>query len=385
MSIILFDTAERGDLYPFTYTKPVAALRAGVFTNLQRWQKTTGIETYALTAAYLQQQWQLPHDNDNIIIDARILPDAKLAETIMNLRQGEAIVDEKMLVAGRIKNLPVNSANLSRSSFQQLIQYTTPLQKIIYPWHLFQLNESLLRSDILLATAGSTSAPLSATNQVINNDAVFIEAGAVMECCIINAAAGPVYIGKNATIMEGTMIRGPFAAGEGSVVKMGTKIYGGTSLGPYCTAGGEIKNSVLMAYSNKAHDGYLGDSVIGEWCNLGAGTSNSNVRNDAGAVLFANEQGNKKKVGLKCGLLMGDYTRSAINTSFNTGTFAGIASGIFGSGLAPKYLPNFTWGYTEKYRFDKAIEHIGNWKKLKNQDLSGTDIQILEHLYKQTE
>lgn len=385
MSIILFDTAERGDLYPFTYTKPVAALRAGIFTNLERWQKMTGIETHALTAAYLQQQWPLPDDNDCIIIDARVLPDAKLVGTVMNLRQGEAIVEENMLVAGRIKNLPVNSADVSRSSFQQLIQYTTPFQKIIYPWHLFQLNENLLWSDIRLATVTGTSAPLSATNQIINNDAVFVETGAVMEYCIINAAAGPVYIGKNATIMEGTMIRGPFAAGEGSVVKMGAKIYGATSVGPYCTVGGEIKNSVLMAYSNKAHDGYLGDSVIGEWCNLGAGTSNSNVRNDAGAVLFANEQGNKKKVGLKCGLLMGDYTRSAINTSFNTGTFAGIASGIFGSGLAPKYLPNFTWGYTEKYRFDKAIEHISNWKKLKNLDLSGTDIQILEHLYKQTE
>lgn len=384
MNIILFDTIQRGDLFPFTYTKPVGALRAGVFTNLERWQKITGIQTYAITVAYLQPQWGLPVDNDNIMIDARILPDTKLVETMMNLQPGEALVAEDALIAGRTGHLS-NLAAIDDLSFTKHISYASSVKKILYPWHLFQLNDHLLRNDIALLTAGNISAPLSATNQVINAGSVFIEDGAVVECCILNAATGPVYIGKNATIMEGSMIRGPFAAGEGSVVKMGTKIYGATSVGPYCTVGGEIKNAVMMAYSNKAHDGYLGDSVIGEWCNLGAGTSNSNVRNDAGAVLFANEQGSKKNVGLKCGLLMGDYTRAAINTSFNTGTFAGIASGIFGQGLAPKYLPNFTWGYTEKYRFDKAVEHISNWKKLKQQELSDTDIQILEHLYKQTE
>ena len=168
------------------------------------------------------------------------------------------------------------------------------------------------------------------------------------------------------------------------MLKMGTKIYGATTIGPHCVAGGEIKNSVMMGYSNKAHDGYLGDSVIGEWCNLGAGTSNSNVRNDAAVVYRNKEQSDSMAIGLKCGLLMGDYSRSAINTSFNTGTFAGIAANIFGQGLAPKHLPDFTWGFTQRYIFDKAIEHIANWKKLKDRDVTLNDIQILEHLYKQT-
>ncbi|MBX3256066.1 MAG: glucose-1-phosphate thymidylyltransferase [Chitinophagaceae bacterium] len=384
MNIILFDTTERRFLYPFTYTKPVAALRAGILTNMERWEKSTGVKAYALTADYLQPQWNLPDENNSIIIDARVLPDENLVKTIMDLEKGEAITGETFVIAGKPAKWLKKSMSFDLSSFQKYIPYTSSFHKIAYPWHLFQLNEYLLRSDIRLLTALRTSAKLSATNQVLNSTSVFIEEGAEMEYCCINATTGPVYIGGNAVIMEGSLIRGPFAAGEGAVVKMGSKIYGATTVGPYCTAGGEIKNSILMGYSNKAHDGYLGDSVIGEWCNIGAGTSNSNVRNDAGTVMVADESGEKKEVGLKCGLLMGDYTRSAINTSFNTGTFAGIASGIFGSGLAPKYLPNFTWGYSEKYRFDKAMEHINNWKRLKNADLSLADIQILEHLYKQT-
>lgn len=385
MNIILSDTKERNYLHPFTYTKPVAALRAGILTNLERWNLSSGARTYAHTADYLQPQWELPDDNDNIIVDARILPDSSLTTALMNLRPWEALTYDDKIIGGRLQGSFRQNAELDELPFRRLIPYKTAFHKIIYPWHLFQMNEYLVRNDIKLLTADRASTKLPTTNQVINSADVFVEEGAVVEFCYINASTGPVYIGKNALIMEGAMIRGPFAAGEGSVVKMGAKIYGATSIGPFCTVGGEIKNSILMAYSNKAHDGYLGDSVLGEWCNLGAGTSNSNVRNDAGVVEVLNDSGSKKEVGLKCGLLMGDYTRSAINTSFNTGTFAGIASGIFGSGLAPKYLPSFTWGYSERYRLDRVLEHINNWKKLKSQELSVTEIQILEYLYKQTE
>ncbi|MBX2923498.1 MAG: glucose-1-phosphate thymidylyltransferase [Chitinophagaceae bacterium] len=382
MNIILFDTAERNFLYPFTATKPVAALRAGILTNLERWEKSTGLKAFAFTAGYLQPQWELPDDNENIIIDARVLPDKTLIETVMNLETGEGLTDGKNLIAGKPVDWRMKSLDLP--SFPKYIVFNSGLYTIKQPWHLFQLNEYLLRADIHLLTAARASSGLSDTNRVLNGGDVFIEEGASVELCYINAGTGPVYIGKNAVIMEGSIIRGPFAAGEGAVVKMGAKIYGATTVGPYCTVGGEIKNSILTGYSNKAHEGYLGDSVIGEWCNIGAGTSTSNVKNNAGAVSVFNEAGEKKEVGLKCGLLMGDYTRCAINTSFNTGTFAGIASGIFGAGLTPKYLRNFTWGFSEKYRFGKAIEHINNWKRLKNADLSLADIQILEHLYKQT-
>ena len=191
---------------------------------------------------------------------------------------------------------------------------------------------------------------------------IFVEAGATISYSILNASEGPIYIGKNAEIQEGSVIRGPFALCEGSRVKMGAKIYGATTIGPYCLADGEIKNSILMGYSNKAHDGYLGDSVIGVWCNLGAGTSNSNLKNTAGIVkVWSKEKNDYLDAGNKCGLLMGDYSRSAINTSFNTGTVAGISCNIFGNVFPFKFIEDFTWGQ-EKYIFEKAISDINNWK-----------------------
>ncbi|MCC6287572.1 MAG: glucose-1-phosphate thymidylyltransferase, partial [Chitinophagaceae bacterium] len=190
--------------------------------------------------------------------------------------------------------------------------------------------------------------------------------------------------GRNATIMEGCMIRGPFAFGEAAVLKMGTAVYGATTIGPFCYAGGEIKNSIMMGYSNKAHHGYLGDSVIGEWCNLGAGTSNSNIKNDAGDIFKIFPVEERVNAGLKCGVMMGDYTRTAINTSLNTATFAGVACNIFGEGLGPKHIPDFTWGYNDRYIFEKALQHIDNWKKLKHQTLTDKETAILKYLYKTT-
>ncbi len=195
---------------------------------------------------------------------------------------------------------------------------------------------------------------------------IFIEAGAKLDFSILNAESGPIYIGKNAEVQEGCLLRGPISIGEGSRVKMGTKIYGATTIGPYCLAGGEIKNSVLMAFSNKGHDGYFGDSVIGEWCNLGAGTSNSNLKNNASPVKIWSKKDNDFVIaGTKCGLLMGDYSRCAINTSFNTGTVVGVCCSIFGNPFPPKFIDNFTWG-DKKYIFEKAVTDINNWKKLKD-------------------
>jgi UDP-N-acetylglucosamine diphosphorylase / glucose-1-phosphate thymidylyltransferase / UDP-N-acetylgalactosamine diphosphorylase / glucosamine-1-phosphate N-acetyltransferase / galactosamine-1-phosphate N-acetyltransferase len=248
---------------------------------------------------------------------------------------------------------------------------------------IVRLNDWALRQDFALITKDRASQPISSTNNIIAPENIFIEEGAKLEYCIINASTGPVYIGRNAEIMEGSMIRGPFAICEGSIVKMGAKIYGATTIGPYSVAGGEIKNSVIFGHSNKAHDGYLGDSVLGEWCNLGAGTTNSNVKNTAGEVkLWNNADKSYNGVGMKAGLLMGDYSRAAINTSFNTGTVAGICCNIFGEGFPPKYIPDFSWG-NERYELEKAIKDIDNWKKLKGSTITEEEKAILKILYNQ--
>jgi UDP-N-acetylglucosamine diphosphorylase/glucosamine-1-phosphate N-acetyltransferase len=258
---------------------------------------------------------------------------------------------------------------------------------IRYPWHLFQHNAEALLEDFDLVTAGRSSAPIPDSVQAAGAEHIFVEEGARLSHCVLNATTGPIYIGRDAEIMEGALIRGPFAACRGSVVKMGAKIYGATTVGPYCIAGGEIKNVVFLGYSNKGHDGYLGDSVIGEWCNLGAGTSASNVKNNAGIVqVYHPASGGYLHAGQKCGLLMGDYSRSAINTSFNTGTMTGISCNIFGEGFPPHYVPDFSWGQDGRvrYQWDKALRDIGNWKKLKGQLLQDDEIKALKYIFDQT-
>ncbi|HRN54879.1 MAG TPA: putative sugar nucleotidyl transferase, partial [Agriterribacter sp.] len=369
----------------FTDTHAIADIRAGILTMKERWEQLTGRHAYVLTAPYLQAVYPHPPAGDRILVNAAVIADEHLANRVMKLQVNEAIIkDGEVIAAVSPAHEDWSIHTIVPGKFEKCIPCDLFLKKIMYPWHIFQWNDDLIRSDFALITADRPHQSAANIYGWTAPEHIFIEDGVTISHCFINASEGPVYLGKHATIMEGCMIRGPFAMGAGSILKMGTKIYGATTLGPHCTAAGEIKNSVMMGYSNKAHDGYLGDSVIGEWCNLGAGTSNSNVRNDA-AVVYSNKgQRNSVAIGLKCGLLMGDYSRSAINTSFNTGTFAGVAANIFGQGLAPKNLPNFTWGFTDRYIFDKAIEHIANWKQLKQHRLTAGDIQILDHLYKQT-
>lgn len=384
MHIILFDTPDRDRLFPFTATRAVSAIRAGILTGAERWRKLTGLNVFSLTASYLQQAYEKPDNGPSILVNAALIPDKDIFKRIMELGVNEAIVqDGKVIAAASPESEQWDIHTVIPGKFKKCTFYEQPLKIIERPWHIFQWNDELMRYDFALLTQGRKSKRISRIDGWTATENIFIEDGVVAPHCYINASEGPVYLAKNSGIMEGCMIRGPFALGEGSVLKMGTKIYGATTIGPYCIAGGEIKNTVMMGYSNKAHEGYLGDSVIGEWCNLGAGTSNSNIRNDATAIYINKGMLDSLEVGLKCGLLMGDYTRTAINTSLNTGTFAGVAGNIFGTGLAPKQLPNFTWGFSERYIFDKAIEHIANWKKLKQHDLSPIEIGILEHLYKQ--
>ncbi|MBL0355641.1 MAG: glucose-1-phosphate thymidylyltransferase [Chitinophagaceae bacterium] len=337
MKIIFDDSAVKDSLWPLTATRNAADIRIGILTIREKWEQLLSI-----------------FNIDLLTIDPSIIPSKK----------GVVSIDEK--------GAPVLSND---EDSYKIIQY---------PWNIFQLNDWALRKDFELITAGRSSQRISATNAVIAPENIFIEEGAVVECSMINASAGPVYIGKNATVMEGSLIRGPFALCEGATLKMGAKVYGATTIGPYCIAGGEIKNSILFGYSNKAHDGYLGDSVIGEWCNFGAGTANSNVKNTADEVKLWNNAANEfTAVGIKAGLIMGDYSRAAINTSFNTGTVVGVCCNIFSAGFPPKLVGNFTWG-EERYIFEKALQDIDNWKKLKGKTITGEEKIILQHLYNQS-
>jgi UDP-N-acetylglucosamine diphosphorylase/glucosamine-1-phosphate N-acetyltransferase len=247
---------------------------------------------------------------------------------------------------------------------------------------MLQLHTKFIENDFNWAKKHGAGIKIDTSNKVIQPENIFIEKGAEVHCAILNASTGPIYIGKNAMVMEGAAIRGPFVLGEKGVVKMNTSIYGATTIGPYCLAGGEIKNSILMGYSNKGHEGYLGDSIIGQWCNLGAGTCNSNIKNTAGPIQMWNEAKQIwETVGQKMGMLVGDYSRFAIQSSINTGSYIGVSANIFGNGLLPKFIPNFTWGVVSGYQIDKAIEDIGNWKQLKGFVMSEEEKQVLQKLY----
>lgn len=338
MKIIFDDSAVKESLWPLTATRNAADIRVGILTIREKWQRLSPVGTEGQTGT----------------VDASFIPSSHTQFAI------------------------------SSDGIISITNQDETCKRIQYPWGIFQLNEWALRSDFEVVTAGRQSKPISSTNQIIAPENIFIEEGAFVECSIINASTGPVYIGKNATIMEGCIIRGPFAICEGATLKMGAKVYGATTIGPYCSAGGEIKNSVLFANSNKAHDGYLGDSVIGEWCNLGAGTTNSNVKNTAGEVkMWNNALKDFVGVGIKAGLIMGDYSRAAINTAFNTGTVVGVCCNIFSEGFPPKLIPDFAWG-KEKYRLEKAFADIDNWKRLKGKTITQEEKNILQQLYNQS-
>lgn len=344
MNILLDDMAYNEVLFPFGQVRSIVHIRVGILTIFEKWQSYFPGKIFLLSE-------KLPENlsSDFIKYPANLVPSSELLEQLL------------------ARDKPID---------------LTPDDKIIeHPWQIFEYNDWAIRQDFKMITSRRVSGKIPATNGIVNVGDIFIEPGARVDFCILNAEAGPIYIGNNAEVQEGCLLRGPLAIGEGSRLKMGTKIYGATTIGPYCLAGGEIKNSIMMAYSNKAHDGYLGDSVIGEWCNLGAGTSNSNLKNNVSKVkVWSKKENLFFKAGEKCGLLMGDYSRSAINTSFNTGTVVGVCCHVFGNSFPPKFIDNFTWG-NEKYIFEKAIADISNWKKLKNQEITEQEIQSLKNKY----
>jgi len=378
------------NLHPFTYTRHIQDIRIGILTIREKWQRYLKMETAdKREGSYLDHEQSIKIEKGIaktgcLLVHANVLPTKAIISKIKKLKNGDFLTageeggvvfrftDKEILGSHKIKvNVPVD--------------LKTGIKAIHYPWQIYQLNDWAIREDFAILTAGRKSKAISKTNKLIKPAQVFVEAGVNMEHCILNATDGPIYIGKGAVIMEGSLLRGPVAICEGAVVKMGTRIYGATTVGPFCTVGGEIKNSVLFAFSNKAHDGYLGDSVLGEWCNLGAGTSNSNVKNNAGEVKYCVDADKKQvSAGKKGGLLMGDYSKAAINTAFNTGTVVGVCCNVYAAGLTPKLISNFSWGADgiTKYKLDKAFIDIDNWKKLKGLAISEREKQILTDIYK---
>lgn len=375
------------NLFPFTLTRQIQDIRIGILTIREKWERWLALQSFDKKEGDykdLERSVEISNQNHSdmvYLIHGNIIPTEKLVKKVKQLKTGECIsVPKKESIIYCISKKEILEPN--KIKIKKAVEFKEECKEIKFPWEIFQLNKWAIEQDFQLLTRGKKSQKISSTNKISNPQNIFIEKGAEVKHCFLNATEGSIYIGKNAMVMEGSMLRGPIAVGDNAVVKMGTKIYGATTIGPNCTAGGEIKNSVFFANSNKAHDGYIGDSVIGEWCNMGVGTSNSNIKNNASSVMLWTPQGSVN-IGLKCGVMMGDYSRTAINTSINTGTVIGTCCNVFGNGLTPKYIPSFSWGSdgVERYQFEKALSDIQNWKQLKKQLLSENEKIILKHIF----
>ena len=381
MNYILFDGPAREDLLPFTFTRPVADIRIGILTIREKWEMYLGEPTSTRTEAHLRGKWSLKLSEKNIFINSSIIPTREMVDEVKNLDMNEALVKGEMMVAYCAREESVND----HSSFNSQ-DFAGEILSVSNTWDIFSKNGEAIKLDFALLTKGRKSQEIDASNFVRSEENIFIEEGAVVENCSLNASTGPIYVGKNATIMEGSLIRGPFAICEGASIKLGAKIYGPTTVGPSCKVGGEVSNSVFFQNSNKGHDGFLGNSVLGEWCNIGADSNNSNLKNNYAEVRLWNyKTENFAKTGLQfCGLMMGDHSKCGINTMFNTGTVVGVSANIFGSGFPRNFIPGFSWGGsagTTTYKLEKALETAELVMERRNVELTQVDRDILKHAF----
>ena len=384
MNYILFDGPNREALLPFTYTRPVADIRIGILTIREKWELFLGATTTTITEDYLSEKYPMVEMEDNVMINASYLPSHALVNQIKNLSKNQAVYDGDAIVAF----YSLEDQEVDFDSFETF-QCEDSILKVERTWDIFSKNGAAITADFELITAGRTSAAIPERTQAFNAEQIFIEEGARLPLCVLNANNGPIYIGKDSEIMEGSLVRGPFALCEGSVLKMGAKIYGPTTIGPYSKVGGEVNNAVFFGNSNKGHDGYLGNSVVGEWCNLGADTNNSNLKNNYAEVrLWSYETQNFAKTGLQfCGLMMGDHSKCGINTMFNTGTVIGVSANIFGTGFPRNFIPSFSWGGASgfsTYLTSKAFEVASVVMSRRGIEFSAQDIAILEQVFEQT-
>lgn len=385
MNYILFDGTVRKALLPFTFTRPVADIRIGILTIREKWEKYLNSTTTTITEDYLSGKFPMVEMEENILINASFLPSPELVNLVQGLTHNQAIFCGDEIIAF----FTANTQEEVDFNKYDTIEFKNDVIRIEHTWDIFSKNGEALEADFKLLTQDRVSEPIPPSNNVISPENIFIEEGAKVEYCILNASTGPIYIGKDAEIMEGSIIRGSLALCEHAAIKLGAKIYGPTTIGPYCKVGGEVNNSVLFAYSNKGHDGFLGNSVLGEWCNLGADTNNSNLKNNYAPVrLWSYETENFAQTGLQfCGLMMGDHSKCGINTMFNTGTVVGVSANIFGSGFPRNFIPSFNWGgaggfttYLTKKAYETARAMMGR----RNVEFTKEDEAILDHVFEET-
>ena len=389
MSIILSDAEHWKRLLPLTFTRPVGALRPGILTIAEAWERLSGSVVGFSTETYLRSKF--PGVNAEIVheVDATLLPTRELVHAVMELRIGEALTHRgRSLAFCRAGIEPLEAGGWEAlSTIWRAKVFPGEVISFERPWNLFQHCGRAIVNDFELLTQGRTSQPLDASNTVIGDPSlIFLEPGAVVYASILNTNGGPIHIGQAAEVMEGCMLRGPIALGQHAQLKMGAKIYGPSAFGPECRIGGEVNNCVMLGYSNKAHDGFLGNSVLGEWCNLGADTNNSNLKNTYGEVkVWGYEEENMIGTGLQfCGLVMGDHSKSGINTMFNTGTVVGVCANVFGADFPPKRIPSFSWGGAggfDTYEFDKAVETCFIVQERRGVKFTVADEELLKEVF----
>ena len=385
MNYILFDGTVREALLPFTFTRPVADIRIGILTIREKWEKYLGYTTTTVTEEYLSEKYPMLEMESNVMINASFLPNPNLVEKIKNLKSNQALFAGDTVIAF------FTSESQDEVDFDtyEIMDHQDEVMTVAHTWDIFSKNDAAIRADFELLTADRKSQAIPKSVNVIAPENIFIEEGAKLEFVTLNASTGPIYIGANSEIMEGSVIRGPFALCESGRVKLATKVYGATTVGPHSVIGGEVNNSVLFGYSNKGHDGFLGNSVLGEWCNIGADSNNSNLKNNYEPVkLWSYETENFAQTGLQfCGLMMGDHSKCGINTMFNTGTVVGVSANIFGSGFPRNFVPSFSWGGASgftTYQTNKAFQTAKIAMARRNVEFTDLDAAILEHVFEST-
>ena len=384
MNIILFDDHFRSQFFPLAFTRPIAELRLGILTLKEKWEYISKASVSYKTETYLSQKYTENLAEDNLYINARYLASEIFFKRIKDLKNDEVLKDDEDILAYRLgKTQALDLLKLKE------VQADMELEYISHITDLFSKNHKAIKSDFSLLTKGRTSQPIPETVACFNKSQIFIEEGAKLYNGTLNASDGPIYIGKHAEVMENSAIRGPFALCEYSTVKIGSKLYTGTTIGPHSKVGGEINNSMILGYSSKAHDGYLGNSVLGEWCNLGADTNTSNLKNNYASVkLWDYDSERFKDTGLQfCGLIMGDHSKCSINMMFNTGTVVGVSANIFGSGFPRNFVPSFSWGGSQgviTYKLSKVFEVAQLVMKRRGLELIENDGKILEKVFEMT-
>lgn len=388
MSLILFDDDARARFFPFTHTRPLADIRCGILTMRARWEKYFDrTNSSTLTHFSLAKAFPFQSTNDDVFVNGRVAATKTLTVAVEKLQMNQKLMSANgLLIAFRAANASSEILN-NITDFTEIV-YAQDVDILEEVWDIFSKNAQLIKQDFDFLTKGRVSEKIPEWVTVVGAEQVFIESGAVLAPCILNASQGPIYIGEDAEIMEGALVRGPFSLGAHAALKMGAKIYGGTTIGDGCKVGGEVNNAVFFNHSNKGHDGFIGNAVIGDWCNLGADTNCSNLKNNYDEVkIWSEADGAMVSTGLQfCGLLMGDHSKCGINTMFNTGTVVGVSCNIFGAGFPEKYLPSFTWGGIQEqtvYRLDKAIDTANRMMARRERQLSDGEVVIFEYLFNQ--